>query len=276
MPHPHLPPDAPAALAAALSALGAVISTLWHEGRRAYAKADSDAGPFFARYSSDPGDRPVLEHEAELRRIVGEDGPLRTPPVIDAGDGWLIEVQKEAQPVAGPAGVDSVLAAAADLSRRDLPLLETNGAGSASAIATTRRRINLAFSALPLRDVARARAIVADSTLPPVTSHGDLHAENVLLADGQAWVIDWELIGRRPAGYDLMQFWTTLPDERDRSRLWNGAVDIVGKENEAPLADLRYALAVRTIANKLCSPDRIHRDLEGGRRILSLLPEVRT
>ena len=273
--HLHLPPDAPVALMASLSALGAVVSNLWREGRRAYLKAESGDGPVFARYSTDHVDLPVLAHEAEVRRIVGDDGALRTPAVIDAGEDWLIEVQKVGQPVTGAAGIDSVLAAADDLARRELPALEHDGTGAASALATARRRMNLAFSALPLRDVARARAIVADSPLPNVTSHGDLHADNVLMAGGHAWVVDWELSGMRPAGFDLMQFWATLPEEGDRSRLWDGAVELVGKRYERELAELRYALAVRTIANKL-SPERIHRDLDGARRILALLPALRT
>ena len=261
---------------ASLSALGAVVSKLWHEGRRAYLKAESADGPLFARYSTDRVDLPVLAHEAEVRRIVGDDGALRTPPVIDAGEDWLIEVQKDEQPVAGAEAVDSVLAAAADLARRELPSLPHDGVGAASALVTARRRMNMALSALPLRDVARARAIVADSPLPKVTSHGDLHTGNVLMADEQAWVVDWELSGIRPVGFDLMQFWATLPEERDRRRLWDGAVELVGRKHERELAELRYALAVRTIANKLCSPERIHRDFDGGRRILELLPALRT
>jgi hypothetical protein len=273
--HLHLPPDAPAALIASLSALGAIVSNLWREGRRAYLKADAADGPLFARYSTDRIDLPVIAHEVGVRRIVGDDGALRTPPVIDAGEDWLIEARKDADPVAGPEAVDSVLAAAADLAERELPAVERNGARGTSALLTARRRVSMALSTLPLRDVARARAIVANSPLPMVTSHGDLHAGNVLMAAGKAWVVDWELSGMRPVGYDLMQFWATLAEERDRSRLWDGAVELVGQEHERELADLRYALAVRTLANKLCSPDRLHRDFEGGRRILALLPAIR-
>jgi streptomycin 6-kinase len=271
----HLPPDAPVSLVAALSALGAVIGSLWREGRRAYVKAESATVPLFARYSTDPADVPVLEHEANVRRIVGQDGALRTPPVLDAGNGWLIEARKDAQLLTGDQAVDAVLAAAGDLSQRELPRLEHNGARAAAFVETARRRLNLALSALSVRDVMRARTIVADSPLPPVTSHGDLHIDNVLMSDGRVWVIDWEMTGRRPAGYDLMQFWATLPDERDRSRLWTGAVELVGNKYERPLAALRYALAVRTIANKLCSPAKIHRDRDGARRLLALLPALR-
>jgi len=259
---------------AALSALGAVMSNMWREGRRAYVEATSTRGPLFSRYSTDPADIPVLEHEADVRRIIGEDGALRTPAVIEAGPGWLIEEQKDTQPVAGEA-IDSLLTAAADLPQRELPAFEHHPARSAAMIAAARRRTRLALSALPLRDVARARAIIAESPLPQVTSHGDLHAGNVLVSEGDAWLVDWELSGDRPAGYDLMQLWPTLAHERDRERLWEGAVEIVGRPHRRALAQMRYALAVRTIANKLCSPARFQRDFEGGRRILALLPELR-
>jgi hypothetical protein len=237
----HLPPDAPVALVAALSALGAIIGNLWREGRRAYVRAESAYGPVFSRYSTDRADVPVLEHEADVRRIIGHDGPLRTPAVIDAGPGWLIEEQKDTQLLAGSEAIDSVLAAAADLPGRELPAFEHDAARTAAVIAAARRRTKLALSALPLRDVARARSIIADAQLPHVTSHGDLHAGNVT----------------------------------DRERLWQGALEIVGKRHRRALAELRYALAVRTIANKLCSPARFQRDFEGGRRILALLPELR-
>ena len=275
MVHFHLPPDAPVALAAALSALGAVVSGLWREGRRAYLRADSESGPLFSRYSTDTADVPVLEHEAAVRRIIGEDGALRTPPVIDAGRGWLIEPQKHAEPLAGDEAIDSILAALADLPQRDLPTVEHDRSRRAAMMAAAHRRTRIALSSLPLRDVARARAIVAESPLPQVTSHGDLHAGNVLVSNGDTWLVDWELSGNRSAGYDLMQLWPTIADEADRERLWEGAVEIVGRKHRTALARLRYALAVRTIANKLCSPARFQRDFEGGRRVLALLPGLR-
>ena len=191
------------------------------------------------------------------------------------GPGWLIEVQKDTPPVAGHGAIDSVLAAAADLPKRDLPAFEHRPGRAAAAITTARRRARLALSPLSLRDVARARTILAETALPRVTSHGDLHAGNVLVSEGDTWLVDWELSGATPAGYDLMQLWSTLPDAQDRERLWQGAIEIVGREHVRALAELRYALAVRTIANKLCSPAGFQRDLDGGRRLLALLPELR-
>ena len=138
------------------------------------------------------------------------------------------------------------------------------------------RRTRLALSRLPVRDVARARSILAASPLPLVTSHGDFHVGNVLVSDGKAWVVDWELSGRRPLGHDLMQLWATLPDARDRDRLWEGALALVGTEHEHALARLRYALVVRTIANMLAAPERFDRDSEGANRLLALLPALRS
>ena len=270
-----LPTDAPDGLAQTLADRGASAVTLWREGRRAYLTAESADGPLFARYSSDPRDVAVLHHEAAVRRIVGTDGALRTPPVLDDGAGWMLEVRKETGSVTGAEGVDSVLAAADELSRHTLPAAETPRARRRHTHITVSRRARVALSPLHLRDVARARAIIERSPLPRVTSHGDLHTGNVLVSDGAAWVVDWELTGQRPAGFDLMQLWATLPDAADRERLWDGAVAMVGREHKDALADLRYALTVRTIANKLAAPHRFNRDREGGRRLLALLPSIR-
>lgn len=269
------PTDAPNGLADTLADRGASVAMLWREGRRAYLTAESPDGPLFARYSNDPDDVVVLEHEAAVRRLVGSDGPLRTPPVLDAGPGWMLEVRKEAGPVAGAESVDAVLAAVAALSRHTLPAAQVAGGRKRFARATLSRRARVALSSLHMRDVARARAIVELSPLPRVTSHGDLHTGNVLISDGAAWVVDWELSGLRPVGFDLMQLWATLPDPSDRDRLWEGALATIDEEHHEALADLRYALTVRTIANKLAAPHHFDRDSEGGGRLLALLPSIR-
>jgi aminoglycoside phosphotransferase (APT) family kinase protein len=209
-----------------------------------------------------------------VRGIVGHEGALRAPPVLEAGPGWLIEVRKDPQPVSGAAATEALVRAAAEVPSLDLPALEQGG-GPAAVVTTAWRRIHLALSALPVRDVARARSIISGSPLPRVTSHGDFHVENVLISDDCAWVVDWELSGRRPAGYDLMQLWATLPDPSDRDRVWRGALALVGEQHAQALAELRYALVVRTIANKLSAPQRFHRDPEGARLLLDLLPGLR-
>ena len=177
--------------------------------------------------------------------------------------------------MAGPEGVDAVLAAAAELPRQDLPVADDGAGRAAELLLATRRRARVAVSPLPVRDLARARTIIERTSLPRVASHGDFHIENILISEGAAWVVDWELSGHRPAGYDLMQLWATLPGPDDRERLWEGTVALVGTEHRGELFALRYALTVRTIANKLAAPQRFHRDPEGAARLLALLPSLR-
>ena len=177
--------------------------------------------------------------------------------------------------MAGPKSVDAVLAAAAELARHDLPVANHEGGRATEMLLATWRRALVAVSPLPVRDLARARTIIQRTDLPRVASHGDFHIENILISEGAAWVVDWELSGPRPAGYDLMQLWATLPAPNDRERLWEGTVALVGTEHRQALFALRYALTVRTIANKLAAPQRFHRDREGAERLIALLPSLR-
>jgi streptomycin 6-kinase len=142
-------------------------------------------------------------------------------------------------------------------------------------VAVFARRVRLIRSRLPTVDVIRARRLLARTALPLATSHGDFHGGNVLF-DGEAtWVVDWELCGRRPIGYDLMQLWADFADERDRTRLFAGAAEIAGGAWIDELRRLRYALLVITIANKLTSERPFDRDPVGADALLRLLPEAR-
>jgi hypothetical protein len=128
---------------------------------------------------------------------------------------------------------------------------------------------------VPLGDLRASRRTLAEPGLPLVTSHGDFHRGNVLVSGGAAWVVDWELSGRRPAGYDLMQFWATLDLPEDRERLFETTVMSVGSAHRAELLRLRHALLVRTIAAKLSSRMNFDRDPAGAHDLLTLLPAVR-
>jgi hypothetical protein len=126
------------------------------------------------------------------------------------------------------------------------------------------------------RDLLAARRLLRASTLPRVTSHGDFHRLNVLMEGGRPWIVDWELLGRRPHGFDLMRLWTSLEDPEDRERLFEAAVDLVGERRRGELLELRYVLLVRAIADKLVPSADFNADPAGGRLLLDLLPEVRT
>jgi hypothetical protein len=270
---PGSSPELPAALRQALGARAANIVESWQEGRRTYARAESPAGALFARSTADPSDRAVLAHEHAVRRIVGDEGVLRAPPVVAAGSDWLLEAAIEPEPPAGPVWVDTAAAAAAVVATLVLPDPPTES--RAVSLGVVGRRWRALRSPVPIRDIARARSILAHSRLPSTTSHGDFHPRNILVADGAAWVIDWELSGRRPAGYDFMQLWAALEDGADRARVFDAAVAMVGVRFRPQLLSLRYALAVWTAVGKLASRHEFDRDPAGGRTLIGALPDLR-
>jgi Phosphotransferase enzyme family len=266
-----LPHDCPTSLATALRARDVRAARVWREHRRVYLRASAPQEDLFARYTTDPADEPTLAHEAAVRKIVGTAGGLRAPPILERGSSWLLERAIQGEPCTGRAAVDAVTAAAAALPRLDLP---PGPAGRGRRVfAPLHRAARLVRSPLPSRDVVTARLILARPKLPLVTSHGDFHVGNVLFADGAAWVIDWEMCGRRPAGLDLMQMWATLELEEDRDRLFEAAVRHVGGSRRQ-LLRLRYAVLVGTIAVLLAGAE-FERDAGGARRLLRLLPEIR-
>ena len=113
---------------------------------------------------------------------------------------------------------------------------------------------------------------MAELRLPLVTTHGDFHPGNVLISSGAAWVVDWELSGHGPAGFDLLLFGSTVESE-DRERLLEAAVELAGDRREAQR--LAYAVLVRAAAAKLSSAQPFDRDPEGAKRLLALLPAAR-
>jgi hypothetical protein len=248
-----------------------MVERTWREHRRGYLFAESAEGRLFGRWSDDPADEATLAHEAAVREVVGTDAPLRAPRVLDRAAGWLLEEAIDSEPCEGPERIDAVAAAGERIAELDLPPAPA-GSGQRVSLLT---RARILRSPLPLRDVWASRRTLADPGLPAVTSHGDFHRGNVLLQDGAAWVVDWELSGERPSGYDLMQFWATLERPEDRERLFEAAVTSVGTARRSALLRLRHALVVRTIAGKFAAPMAFDRDPAGARALLELLPTVR-
>jgi len=107
------------------------------------------------------------------------------------------------------------------------------------------------------------------------SSHGDFIAENVLMTDHAAVVIDWEVSGPRPRGYDLMKFWASLQSPADQDRVLEGTLDLVGRQNRDELLRLRYALALNTIAQRLSSIVESNNDLGKALLLLERLPALR-
>jgi hypothetical protein len=254
---------APSGLQRELAERGLEVEHAWREGPRVYLRA----GAVFARYSQAESDLPVLEHEARVRALVGEQGLLRAPSVLAQGRGWLVE--RQVFPRVEP--VETVVAAARELARLELPVLPP-APGRGLSLAALQRRTRLLARPRFAAELARARRLLASSRLPQVTSHGDFHPGNVLRADGAAWVIDWELVGHAPVGYDLMRYRATLTDPDERERVDAGALELTGDALE--LARLRYAVTVLTAADKLSHPEQLNRDEAGAAALLAELPEL--
>ena len=240
----------------------------WSEGARSYLLAASPEGRLFGRASRNPADAAMLEHEAAVRGIVGAEGALRAPPVLERGSDWLLETAIDPEPFGGTAHVELVAAAAERLQGLELPALPGRpGRGRARA------RLRLLTSPLPVADLRRARRLLAETRLRSVTTHGDFHPGNVLIRGGAAWVVDWELAGHGPAGSDLLHFASTVDNPEDRERLLEAAVQLAGDRSEA--LRLAYAVLVRATAAKLSAAQPFDRDPEGANRLLALLPAAR-
>ena len=258
----------PSGLAEALERRGAKLERAWWEGARSYLFAASPEGRLFARASRDPADSSMLEHEVAVREIVGAEGPLRAPPVLERGPDWLLETAIEPEPFGGAAHVELVAAAAERLQALDLPELQAR-----PQRGSFRARLRLLGSPLPVADLRRARRVLAESRLPLITTHGDFHPGNVLISGGAAWVVDWELCGHGPAGADLLHFAATVDSTADRERLLEAAVELAGDRDEALL--LAYAVLVRASAAKLSAAQPFDRDPEGAKKLLAVLPAAR-
>lgn len=258
----------PLGLAEALERRGAKVERGWWEGARSYLFATSPEGRLFGRASRDPSDAAMLEHEAAVREIVGAEGPLRAPPVLERGRDWLLETAFEPEPFGGAAHVELVAAAAKSLQGLELPEQPPR-----PERGRARARLRLLASPLPVADLRRARRVMAETRLASVTIHGDFHQGNVLISGGAAWVVDWELSGHGPAGSDLLLFGATVERAKDRERLLEAAVELVGDRSEA--LRLAYAVLVRATAAKLSAAQPFDRDPAGAKRLLALLPAAR-
>jgi hypothetical protein len=267
-----LPDTCPSGLSAALGDRGAVVTRTWNAGGRTYGLADAAGGAVFLRFSTLAWDPAVIEHDLAVRALVGSEGVLRTPRVLAAGRDWVLEAAVPDEPLTGPAVIAAVVDAAAAVAVSELPEL-AGGASGMTALDVVRHRL-ASLRALG-RDVVMARWLFGRTRLPLVTSHGDFHRGNLRIDGGRPWVLDWELVGRRPAAFDLMQLWTTLDDPADRETLLEATVELVGPRWRREVLRLRYVLLVRTLITKLAPTHGFAPDLEAGRALQALLPEAR-
>lgn len=275
-PDRQLPPDCPAGLASALADAGASVRTADADPPRVYVRATASAGELFAWYSSEPADRRTLEHELAVRAALGTEGPLRGPPVLARGPNWRLERALETEPITGRPAIAAIAAAAAELTDLKLPSAPRVARARERRAARLVRRLRTVRSPLPTNDVVRAARVLRGSKLPVVTSHGQFHLGHIFLRDDAIWLIDWELLGRRPGGFDLMQLWSDLERAEDRKLVFEAAAELVGPRYRGQLLKLRYALLVRMIATKLTEPNEAFRDTRRARALLQLLPDARS
>lgn len=271
--HDELPPGTAVELRAAINRLEAVVERIEHEGPRTYLWLVSPTRRLFARASTDPADVGVLDHEARVRAVLGERGALRAPSVVELGETWMIEHRIDPLPLVGARAIDIVVEAASTLAGLPVPSAPPSPPEARRARVARRLRTLSTPSLLP--DLRRASELRNDIELPTVTTHGDFHPGNLLLAHDAVYVIDWELTAPGPAGSDLLQLWTSLPEADDREQVLGAVVDLVGARYRRDLLRLRYVLLVQTIAAKIATALPASRDRHGARRLLAMLPDVR-
>jgi hypothetical protein len=267
-------PGCPEGLRAELARRGATVRAVDPDPPTLYVHLDAPDGPLFAWYTEDGSRGAVLAQEAAVREAIGRRGALATPPIMARGANWRLEPAVDSEPIRGRA-LDVVLEAAAVIPDLTLPPA-ADEVGRERRLPRLRRRLRVLRSAIPRTDALRARRILARSELPRALSHGDFHPGHVLPSGDVAWVVDWELAGPRPAGYDLMTLWAHLDDDDDRERVLEGAVRMVGSRHSAELLRLRYAVAVLVMATNVSEPALRNRDPERVRALLRRLPELRS
>jgi Ser/Thr protein kinase RdoA (MazF antagonist) len=124
-------------------------------------------------------------------------------------------------------------------------------------------------------DVVAARRALRPGSLPAAPAHGDFHEGNVLVDADGPWVVDWELSGPRPLGYDAMQLWATLEDDELRAAFLEAVLAGADAPRRALLLRVRHAVLVQTILRKLLPDRSLNRDPAGADRLLRLLAGAR-
>jgi hypothetical protein len=270
-----IPPDCPEQLLDALKARGAFIEGFRLNPPRVRVWASSPGEQLFAWYSTDQADQRVVEHEVAVRAAIGTEGPLRAPPILAHGPLWRLEPALEGRGELAGGRIDAVIAAIGALQETELPQLPPQLERTREApIARWRRRLLMFSSPLPAREVLRARRVFSRSPLPLATSHGDLHRKQIYPAPEGIWVVDWELLGKRPAGWDAVFLSWDLEDPEDRERLFLATLELVGPRYRSDLLTLKYAALVKMIVGKLVGSKRAE-DREQGLMLLDELPRVR-
>jgi Phosphotransferase enzyme family len=243
---------------------------------RTYMCANSPSGPLFAWFSRDSRHSASAAYELEVRRLIGTSGALRSPPPLEWGTDWRIERWINTRPCQGRRALEAIVEAI-----HELQLLRLSEPPELGLVETRwgsfMRRLRVVGSDLPTRDYLSARKLLVRSRLPFVSAHGDFHRKHILLDEHETpWVIDWEMSGTRPAGFDLLYLWSDLERDDDREYLFELIVEMLGEKQREELLKLRFALLVRMIAAKLTDPEPRSRDPAGARKLLALLPSVRS
>jgi len=239
----------PPGLAAALAERGATVTLIETEGPRRFVTA----GELFGRFTTVAADQATFAHEVAARAAVGAVLPLRAPEVLAAGPDWMLEPALPRRAPAGARAVGAAIAAALTIPAVELPTAP-EGTGGERRGERWRRRARMIGGGVRVADLLLARR---DPGLPLVRSHGDFHAGNILCDDDGPWIIDWEMTGMRPVGYDLLSLWPTLDDAGDRELVLEAAFAQAGAEHRAGVLRLRFSLLVRALAAVAGAPQGI-------------------
>lgn len=259
----------PRGLVEALDRRGAGVESGWVEHERRFVVA----GPFFGTASSRLADVGAFAHEVACRAAVGGVGPLRAPEVLDHGPGWLLSVRVVGLVPAEEVAPELVAAALDRLSRLALPVPPASLAPPRSARHRAVQRLRLLRGPVPLADLRRASAVLAEEG-PVVVGHGDLHAGNVLVRPEALYVLDWETCGPLAAGLDAARF-ASLLDLDTGTRVLDAFARTPSSPSRERLARLHYACTVQSAADMLLTSDAEGRDVPRAHELITRLSRLR-
>lgn len=200
---------------------------------------------------------------AEGKRLLWAAGfELPVPEVVSRGPGWLVTSRApHDEPLPDGSYASAVVDAVRRISAATVPARQ--GARDRPRGWDRVRNLHLSLlrePAVPWHEYRALRRAVAGLSQDRL-AHGDFSRDNVLFdrAKRSVILIDWELLGYRPAHYDLCKLWPRLRLELDREIVLEAALE--GAADRAALGLLHYWLALRYLAGLLGVP-RARRDAE--------------
>lgn len=170
--------------------------------------------------------RRAMGRESEKVRWAEASG-IPVPPVVDASDSWIVTEKVPRDDPGGERYVREAIAAADRIRAAVSPPIHPGGDERQDPLGTLPvRAVRMLAGRLNLAEFLATRR-AARSLHRDELSHGDFHPNNVLYdrAGGRVHVIDWDYLGFRPKGTDLLMMWSQLRDEADRELVLRAVLD---------------------------------------------------